>query len=714
MAEMRTTRSQAPVTPSPVAVLPSITPSPSRVQEVASPSTVQPAAPPARRILALKSPPPSTARIVNSSRRLRQRRPKVLCLGMSYPSLESQLKLHGLDPDSWFDDASQGASVLDAVHSVAQGFLTEMDARDLARCIATEKVTNVDVYTVSQENAAQYDTSRHLWANFNRRNFCQLLLKAFGGRGDDSTLFGRNSTSKATIDNRRREPLVQFRQIILDYFWIPQGWDVSHWSPSFFTQTLVQLVNHGLIDMDDKRPGNRNVACGVYIPFCFHCFRQIVNSLPLLSKYYAISFLRKKDLGEISLWKGTRSIDPFLMQSCLGKQMHQEDIYCTFGPQEVKQSMTGPDDISQEELRDILSRLEDFYDIRMMRLRPLKQHKPRQNVMAEEEHEKGGLRGLVPPNRVKRGIFNSSPPVNSNLLSLDTKLIAKPKSQPRCVAATKSSNHKRRAQSTAASSQASKRRRANKTPPSKTKRELFPREKTPTSVPATSSKRVSSYEVKTRSCKKVSRISSQADLTGSCKKVSPISSKPVFSLKEPPSSPIAQITRTSNRLSKSPYAKSRKENLHSGVDASDPTGHQSMASCTCRRRLSMDNQRLPAVGFEARGSMVEELETASETDTAMYQKSLAAKPSLVPERETKPSQLPDRLSGDVPIVIATRQRARQAKCCTNEVIAIDEKQLPFTLSPSPIPVSSSSSSSSEQEPDDMSAAMMSQSGPVSI
>jgi hypothetical protein len=84
------------------------------------------------------------------------------------------------------------------VECVLRNILTEMDGRDLARCLAMEQCHKVDAYTVSQEQGAVYDDTKHVHANFNRASFCKLLRKTFGDG-------------------------IQFRQIILDYFWIPQG-----------------------------------------------------------------------------------------------------------------------------------------------------------------------------------------------------------------------------------------------------------------------------------------------------------------------------------------------------------------------------------------------------------------------------------------------------------------------------------------------------------
>jgi hypothetical protein len=122
-------------------------------------------------------------------------RPKVLCLGMSYPDIVRQMEQEGFRKDL-LQETTPG--VKQVVECVRRNILTEMDGRDLARCIAMEKKHRVGAYTASQERGSVYDTSKHLFANFNRSSFVKSLKTAFG---ED----------------------VRFRQIILDYFWIPQG-----------------------------------------------------------------------------------------------------------------------------------------------------------------------------------------------------------------------------------------------------------------------------------------------------------------------------------------------------------------------------------------------------------------------------------------------------------------------------------------------------------
>lgn len=120
----------------------------------------------------------------------------MLLLGISYPSVEVQMEKHGYEKDVLVHTEP---SVDQAVECVKRGILTEMDARDLARCVATEQACEVDTYTVSKEIGAVYRNDRHAYGDFNGRNFCKSLRDAFG---ED----------------------VQFSQVILDYYWMPSGW----------------------------------------------------------------------------------------------------------------------------------------------------------------------------------------------------------------------------------------------------------------------------------------------------------------------------------------------------------------------------------------------------------------------------------------------------------------------------------------------------------
>jgi len=305
-----------------------------------------------------------------------------------------------------------------------------MDGRDLARCLAVEAHNDTHAYTVSMESGAVYGP-RHLNANFNRGGFVKEAKRRWGAN-------------------------IRFRQIVLDYFWIPRGsWVMTHWSHSFFETTLCDFVREGMLDFspgsprvdglargsNDQEDGNgfrkadggeewnggggahtvgaghgshgsyRNPqhppspsesesdewenynyeplstlsaaavkasssgmgACAgvVYLPFCLHCVKHVVASIDTLSQYYAISFLYRAELFEHALWAATSTIDKDAMQNWLGKARDQEEAYCTFRPSEF---LNSADDsyVHKEVVLDVLRRIEDFREVRMIKLKALK------------------------------------------------------------------------------------------------------------------------------------------------------------------------------------------------------------------------------------------------------------------------------------------------------------------------------------------------------
>jgi len=244
------------------------------------------------------------------------------------------------------------------VECVRRNILTEMDGRDLARCVAMERKHRVEAYTVSQELGAVYDASRHLHANFNRSSFSKSIKKAFG---EDC----------------------QFQQIILDYFWIPKGaWVISHWSKALFRQTLPGMAS--FLEQTQKRC-NSSLDCGViFLPFCFHVFKELVSAISILSKHYEISYVRKNNLKCHALWSGTQAIDPTIMQERFGKKIDQEDSYCTFTSRDVIQSMEDSN-VRKEEVIRHLKNIDDVENVRMIRLKPI----------IDSEKETGQASGLI-------------------------------------------------------------------------------------------------------------------------------------------------------------------------------------------------------------------------------------------------------------------------------------------------------------------------------
>ena len=143
----------------------------------------------------------------------------------------------------------------------------------------------------------------------------------------------------------------------------------------------------------------------MYLPFCFHCVKEVTAAIDILSKYYAISFLRKSELAEHALWSATNSIDPNIMQQEFKKAIAQEEIYCTFKPQEAY-SAAEDAHISKKEVIQVLRGIEDFEDIRMIKLTALKKYDPEYRGSTASGMvgvTKGGYVGLKDPSEVVRG-----------------------------------------------------------------------------------------------------------------------------------------------------------------------------------------------------------------------------------------------------------------------------------------------------------------------
>ncbi len=132
----------------------------------------------------------------------------------------------------------------------------------------------------------------------------------------------------------------------------------------------------------------------VFLPFCAHVCKELVGGIEKLRPYYAITFVKKSELPGNALWNGTMMIDGNTMQHRLGKRLDQEEVYCTFQPKDIYESMEDAH-VKKDEVMEMLLSIEDFENIRMIRLRPLRQHEPpslfRKSIV---EPETGGFIGL--------------------------------------------------------------------------------------------------------------------------------------------------------------------------------------------------------------------------------------------------------------------------------------------------------------------------------
>ena len=198
---------------------------------------------------------------------------------------------------------------------------------------------------------------------------------------------------------------------------------MSHWNRSFFDTILPSFVTEGMIyfscgTSSDAEASSRKINARlqthstsgsgggvVYLPFCLHCVKEVTAAIDLLSKYYTISFLHKSELSEHALWSATNSIDPNVMQRQFGKDIAQEEIYCTFKPQEAY-SAAEDAHISKKDVIQVLRGIEDFEDIRMMKLTALKKFDPEYRGSKASGIigvTKGGFVGLKDPLDVVRG-----------------------------------------------------------------------------------------------------------------------------------------------------------------------------------------------------------------------------------------------------------------------------------------------------------------------
>ena len=213
----------------------------------------------------------------------------VLCLGVSYADLwattgNDQAAAEGIRP-----------TTESIVAEVSAGTISEMDGRDLARCIATEDLLGVEMYAVSQEEGAKYNEGRHLNANFNAGKFVRRMEKWFSVSGSP----------------------VRFDQVVLDYYWMPTAWTLYHWKPSLFNSTLIELASRDLV----LRAGRRTdlITGSVILPFSLHCYKEVLAAWSNLSKHYNLSFLRDgDDLNGVALWAGTQRIAPDTMRKFSG------------------------------------------------------------------------------------------------------------------------------------------------------------------------------------------------------------------------------------------------------------------------------------------------------------------------------------------------------------------------------------------------------------
>lgn len=102
----------------------------------------------------------------------------------------------------------------------------------------------------------------------------------------------------------------------------------------------------------------------------------------------------------------------------LEKQRDQEELYCTFGPKNVK-GATEDEHIAKASLVSVAQRLEDFSKIRFMALTRL----PRGNA-------RGHIHGLLPPSEIQRGYGSTEEDMQTTTVSTGSTVLLPAHTQP--------------------------------------------------------------------------------------------------------------------------------------------------------------------------------------------------------------------------------------------------------------------------------------------
>lgn len=279
-----------------------------------------------------------------------------LCLGMSYAK------------------CCRGKSLEDIYSMIRSRELNQIDGRDGARLRALEGKYNCRAYTVSMQDATQYDVTRHMDANFNQSRFFKNKLWGDGG-GNGSPRFKQVRLPAEDLFILVPRSLsesslllwVNSSQIFLDYFYCPSGWTENHWQETFFSKTLPGFVTNNMLKDFDASDGCVTSQHGViFLPFCKHCFISVVMHIETLSKYFALTFVHKNELKTNALWDATRTISSKEMNYVFGKVIDQEETYCRVTKQQIKTSSAGP------EVLEMFDNIKEVDTVRMIRLTVLR------------------------------------------------------------------------------------------------------------------------------------------------------------------------------------------------------------------------------------------------------------------------------------------------------------------------------------------------------
>jgi hypothetical protein len=246
---------------------------------------------------------------------------KVLFLGMVQYDIE-KLKKKWPRPDQIHEH-----TIIDIMQA---GNISAQHTRDMVRCRQTEAACDVAVFTADMTNKDEenLDKDRHFVCSFERRrrSLCAMV--------------------------KQRHSSLQFKQIVMDYFWIPTGWTQEHWKVGFFSTTLPGFARNNVLEMGGT----------VVLPFEPHTAQMVALHKVQLADY-DISVYYQVDLDKITLWKGTRTIAESVMAGVLEKNMAQEERYCRCERQALEPFSEA------DKLFGSLSNLSQVRFIRLLRIR---------------------------------------------------------------------------------------------------------------------------------------------------------------------------------------------------------------------------------------------------------------------------------------------------------------------------------------------------------
>lgn len=179
-------------------------------------------------------------------------------------------------------------TVQEVVQQIKRKQISERFGRDLARCIMTEQVCPVMVYTMdrldSLVNDSQPREDRHIDCDASKVTQLKKILPQFK---------------------------VLYDQIIVDFVWFNAAYWETCLKRPFFSDTIPELFLW------------LNKEGTIYLPACSYFYLGISREWEKLSSMFELSFICENDLNQVSLHVGTLALDESEFQSMFGKEPNQ-------------------------------------------------------------------------------------------------------------------------------------------------------------------------------------------------------------------------------------------------------------------------------------------------------------------------------------------------------------------------------------------------------